>query len=356
MNENKVDKTTKQWYHDLPSLTSDGIVLINSMETIIIVNPQMEKMLGYEPGTCMGQKLQDVCDKTLCDSIETSCTASPDEKCRFLEVPFFTRHGNRRYANIATAPVSLDNGTQTGTLAVVSDVTALHEAKRKLDHTNHKLHLISSITRHDILNKIETIRGYIGLLVRGMSDEKVSNRLHTIDYAAEEIRDILAFSREYEKMGLQDPAWFSVSESFFQAVNRFASHKEVTFHCENEGFCIFADPMFSRVFVNLIENSIVHGASVTTISVTCTVEEGHLCIRYYDNGIGVADEEKEHIFKRGVGSHHGLGLFLIRDILAITDITIWEEGIQHKGVCFVIHIPKGGYRMHDENINGDDTR
>jgi hypothetical protein len=37
-----------------------------------------------------------------------------------------------------------------------------------------------------------------------------------------------------------------------------------------------------------------------------------------DNGIGVAADEKERIFKRGFGKNTGLGMFLTREMLAHT--------------------------------------
>jgi signal transduction histidine kinase len=69
-----------------------------------------------------------------------------------------------------------------------------------------------------------------------------------------------------------------------------------------------------------------------------------LTILYEDNGVGIPPENKEKIFIRGFGKHTGLGLFLIREILSITGITIAETGDYGKGARFEIRVPKGGYR------------
>jgi len=53
---------------------------------------------------------------------------------------------------------------------------------------------------------------------------------------------------------------------------------------------------------------------------------------------------KEKIFNRGVGKNTGLGLFLVREILSITGITIRECGVEGKGARFEIAVPKGAYR------------
>jgi signal transduction histidine kinase len=63
-----------------------------------------------------------------------------------------------------------------------------------------------------------------------------------------------------------------------------------------------------------------------------------------DNGPGVPQKNKEKIFLRGFGKNTGLGLFLIREILAMTDISIRECGNEGEGSRFEIVIPSAAYR------------
>ena len=44
------------------------------------------------------------------------------------------------------------------------------------------------------------------------------------------------------------------------------------------------------------------------------------------------------------GRHTGLGLFLSREILGLTGITITENGIPGSGARFVIRVPPGKWR------------
>lgn len=55
-------------------------------------------------------------------------------------------------------------------------------------------------------------------------------------------------------------------------------------------------------------------------------------------------EDKEHVFRVGFGKHTGLGLFLTREILSITGITIHENGDPGTGVKFEILILHEMYR------------
>ena len=56
-----------------------------------------------------------------------------------------------------------------------------------------------------------------------------------------------------------------------------------------------------------------------------------LVIQWFDDGAGIADGDKENIFKRGFGKNTGLGLFLAQEILGLTGIMKRETGIAGKG-------------------------
>ncbi|MCX6698237.1 MAG: hypothetical protein NTV84_11985 [Methanoregula sp.] len=68
-----------------------------------------------------------------------------------------------------------------------------------------------------------------------------------------------------------------------------------------------------------------------------------------DDGDGVHAGEKERLFTQGFGKNTGLGLFLSREILAITGITITENGTLGKGARFEIHVPAGMWRKKGAN-------
>ena len=109
---------------------------------------------------------------------------------------------------------------------------------------------------------------------------------------------------------------------------------------------IFADRLFEKVFYNLIDNALRHGGDrMKTIHVSAQESDASLAIVCEDDGMGISEEDKKRLFTRGFGRNTGLGLFLSREILAITDITITENGIPGTGARFEIVVPKGMWRM-----------
>lgn len=108
---------------------------------------------------------------------------------------------------------------------------------------------------------------------------------------------------------------------------------------------IFTGPIIQKVFSTLIENSVRHGKTVTNIGLSTTIEENTLTIIYQDNGIGISEEEKDFIFEHRYGKHTGVGLFIAREILDISGLSIRETGIEGKGVRFEIIVPKEKFRF-----------
>ncbi len=88
------------------------------------------------------------------------------------------------------------------------------------------------------------------------------------------------------------------------------------------------------------------GGKITTIRFSVKESVDDQVIVCEDDGDGIGAEDKERIFDRGYGKKKdGLGLFLSREILAITGITIIENGTLGKGARFEIRVPKGMYRI-----------
>jgi signal transduction histidine kinase len=73
-----------------------------------------------------------------------------------------------------------------------------------------------------------------------------------------------------------------------------------------------------------------------------------LVVAWVDNGVGIPAKHKERIFERGFGKNTGLGMFLAREILSLTGITITETGDPGSGARFEMVVPKGMWREGGE--------
>ncbi|NLV27145.1 MAG: PAS domain S-box protein [Methanomicrobiales archaeon] len=233
------------------------------------------------------------------------------------------------------------NGKQV-ILSVGRDISERVLAENALRQANRQINLLTSITRHDILNKISVILTYIDAAKIGCNDTAMLEFLSKMEGATSAIKSQIEFTRIYEDLGINKPKW-QMLDSVMPISGLEGSYSIKT---EVEGFSIFADTMLKKVFSNLLNNSLMHGQHVSEIHVYTLQRDDELDVIWEDDGIGISDEDKEIIFERGFGKNTGLGMFLIREILLLTNISIQETGEYGKGARFEISIPKGNWRRN----------
>jgi len=231
--------------------------------------------------------------------------------------------------------------------SLTEDIEKRRRVEQALGSANKKLSLLSQITRHDISNRIFALLAEIDLAKDLSADPQLRESLEHLERTSMSIQDQIGFTKDYQEIGTQAPGWYQIGVIAKSAAEQLDSH-EVTVATGCDGLEIFADAMIGKVFYNLIQNALRHGEQVTRITFSCAGSGDDLIVSCEDNGIGIALKDKSHIFKKGFGKDSGLGLFLIREILSITGITIQETGEPGKGARFEMTVPKEMYRRTPE--------
>ncbi len=217
-------------------------------------------------------------------------------------------------------------------------------AENSAREANKKLNLLNSITRHDILNQLMVLLGYIEMSLEDISDPGQLEILKKEKAAAQTIQRQITFTRDYQDIGVKAPVWVSVG-AIISNVREAFSFGQVTLEDDTGDLMVFADPLFEKVIYTLIDNSLRYGKKLTQIRFSCGTSSDGITLVCADDGVGVAADVKQKIFNRGYYQHTGFGLYLSREILAITGFSIEETGEPGTGARFEIHIPKGSYRI-----------
>jgi PAS domain S-box-containing protein len=239
-----------------------------------------------------------------------------------------------------------ENDTPVRVDGITSDITERKRAEIALRQVNKQLNLLSSITRHDILNQLLALKGYINLSRVAINNpEKLLEFINKEQQAANTIEEHITFTRDYKDLGATAPSWQNVNDCIRKAMLALPL-RAVHVDLDPADPEVYADSLFQKVFFNLIDNALRYGGvGLKTIQVLSKESDRGLTIICEDNGMGIKDENKKRLFSRGFGKNSGLGLFLSREILSITDITITETGIPGKCARFEIAVPKGAYRF-----------
>jgi PAS domain S-box-containing protein len=223
----------------------------------------------------------------------------------------------------------------------------LETAQGAYRQANTKLNLLNSVTRHDILNHLTVLKGYLSLFEMQVttSDPEIHEFIKRAQEAARSIEEEILFTKTYQDIGVHAPTWQNV-EGLINKAKTGLLPATVSLTIDLGNLEIYADPLLEKTFFTLMENALRHGVHVTAIRFSCYVtDEQTLHLIYEDNGVGISFDEKGHIFDRGYGKHTGFGLFLSKEILSITGFSIIENGEPGKGARFEISVPKEDYRF-----------
>jgi len=317
------------------------------------VNKAFADGVGKPLDAIIGKKIWDVFDRDEADKrflplSRVFATGTGD----VIEVRVPRPDGDRYYITTIT-PIKDTSGSVITCICSSKDITERKRAEDALRRANHHLSLLTDITRHDILNQVSALRGYLDLTRNMLGDPaRIEEYIAKKEQAAAAIERQVAFMNEYQDLGMGEPAWQDVETAvdYTRALLPSDGAGIVTGLAGTE---VYADPLFVKVFTNLLDNSLRHGRHVTEIRVTTRYDDDSLVIVWEDNGIGIPADEKERIFERGFGKHTGFGMFLIREILSLTGITIAETGVPGKGARFEMVVPAGAWRtaaLQDEPV------
>ncbi len=224
------------------------------------------------------------------------------------------------------------------------EITRRVHAEKALKAVNDKLKLLSRIS-HDHLHRtvdqmVETVEN-----ADTHCDDTVArvffNQMRAL---ALNLSRQLFLTESYKNLGISPPAWLGVQQ-ILESGNVALSSGSVSVRFWTERLEIYADPLFKDVLIHLAENAISHGIKIKNLVVTYHETHEGLDLMLEDDGVGIPADKKQRIFEYDEGGHAGIGLFICREILGVTGMTITETGSEGNGARFVIHVPPDGYRI-----------
>ena len=312
---------------------------------ISLANSHAKRMVGYSPQKSEAHpQVFDFTDASLAEKICSFLQEknSADDSLSQQFEGQVTGHDGTHF----TVTVTIGRFPETGQCVLsLLDISERRHAEEALALANKKLNLLNSVTRHDVNNKLLALDGYLQL---AYANPDIPSAARTylkkgLD-SASRIRELIAFTRYYQDLGMHHPDWFNATEEILGAASQIP-HEGIIVRTSLGELQVYMDPLIRKVFYNLIDNALRHGEHVTEISFSRRDDQNGFVIVCTDNGTGIPDEDKERVFERGVGKNTGLGLFLIREILSITGITIRETGTFGKGCRFELQIPQNAGRI-----------
>lgn len=221
-------------------------------------------------------------------------------------------------------------------MALEKEQVIREKSKADLIAKNEQLraNLLRSIS-HDLRTPLTSILGNASNLLSNahLFDEKTKSQIY-LDIYDESwwlinlVENLLSVTKIEDGDMHLNFSYELINEIVEEALKHVDRHKiehKISIHSEDDLMLVKVDSrLMVQVFVNLIDNAIKYTPKGSHIDVFILKKEEEVLIRVQDDGPGISDEDKEHIFERYYQKANtladsrrslGLGLALCRSII-----------------------------------------
>jgi two-component system sensor kinase FixL len=347
----KLQASEKKFRAILDTAT-DAVLSIDQEHRIILFNNAAERIFGYPRAEALGRNLNQLIPPQYGDHYHFVRrfldTRTPRVIGKTLSLTGLRKGGEEFPLELGLSHLEMD-GKDTFT-AIIRDVSEQIQLEKKLRQSERLAAVGQTVAHvaHEIKNPLMIIGGFSEQIRQGVADERALQKLDMILEEVGRLEKLVAslgdFTKQYKLM--KRPA--NINSVLLDVLKIM----EEVYHLANYDFVsnlrdevedINCDPdKLKQVFINLIANSMEAMPDGGRIEMSTEKVGGGVEIRIRDEGIGINEEDVDHIFEpfyttREGGS--GLGLSISYKIVEAHDGEIWAETRTGKGTSFIVWLP-----------------
>ncbi|GED19577.1 putative C4-dicarboxylate sensor kinase [Kurthia gibsonii] len=300
----------------------EGIIAIDKEFTVTIFNPKARQILGIGEQNLLGKKIYDILPDTRLPEILD------------FNQPIYNKelHINQHTILSNRVPIEVD-GETVGAIAIFQDRTEVKKLAEELTGVKEFVQALR-IQNHEHKNKLHTISG---LLQLGHHQEAMdyivevqTTQEKTTNFLNQRIQNQNIAGLVLSKINRGKELGIDVMMDEHSTLERLP--EKLDFHD------------FVVVFGNLVENAFdalqLTSSSSKEIFISIDQNDETLSILVEDNGVGMTDEQIQKIFDNGFttknSANHGIGLYLISDILNKTNGSIDITSSLNEGTSILV--------------------
>ena len=332
--------TEAEWESTFNAI-SDWITMITPDGRILRTNKAAESLFGESTGQVLGLNCFELVHGAEC--LNDDCPRKRmlvSKKREITEIPM--REGNG-WLQVTVDPILNSAGEVISAVHIVRDISERMRSQKAMVQAKKKLNLLNYVTFSDIQNMIFSLSGYQHLAKEMVKEGAAGTIIGKQDEILQKISHSLKFAQSFQDLGLKPPRWQNVNQVFLLAISHL-DFLRIHHTVQLDGLEVFADPLLEQVFQILADNTLTHGKTATHVTLRYAEGPESVTLFFEDDGAGIPADAKEKIFLPDFQKKKGVGLFLAREILDITGITIRETGEPGKGARFEMAVPKGAWK------------
>jgi len=328
----------------------NGVVMMDSSGSILIMNERAEQILGISAAKLIGRhyremKQQFELSQLIIEGFET-------RRHIHEEITFY--YPEERLLELNIVPIYQGNSSEFGgILLVLQDVSAIRRLERM------RSEFVANVS-HELKTPIAAVKGFAETLLGGaVKDEETTKAFLEIIYDESErlnrlIGDILELSKiESRRVPLilspVDIKQFMTHTIALLEVSANRKHIDVNLSSPEELYMEGDEDRLRQIFVNLLSNAISYTPEGGKIFVSISVTEQEMVrISIEDTGIGIPEKDLPRIFERFYrvdkarsrsSGGTGLGLSIVKHLVELHKGTITVQSTVGKGTTFILELP-----------------
>ncbi|HWB38954.1 MAG TPA: PAS domain-containing sensor histidine kinase [Candidatus Saccharimonadales bacterium] len=338
----------------------DGAISTDAFGRITRVNPVALDLLGFQEKEVIGEWFPGKVVAVTADDIPMNLIDRPITKAfltgRTIYEKMYYRRKDGQLIPVSTtvSPILLD-GQPIGAIEVFRDITLDEEIDRMKSE-------FISLASHQLRTPLSAIKTYSHMLVDGfMGDVTDTQRksLHTIIAAANRMNELISTLLNITRI---ESGTISVTlkrvdigmliDEVIAEVSLLAADRsiEVSFNrTPKANLRTKTDPLiFKEVLTNLVVNAVKYTPEKGSVIITARRRAKDTLISVKDNGWGIPEHAQDQVFSKFFRAQNivrrettgtGLGLYLVKGLVAALEGTIWFKSVEGKGTEFSFTVP-----------------
>jgi PAS domain S-box-containing protein len=258
--------------------------------------------------------------------------------------------GNRIDLYVSAAPLHDEAGAIVGAVEVATDITGLRQLQERQQE-------FVSLVSHDLRNPLTSVMGMAQLLSRslarkGLADEvrstemivKSAKRMETM---ISELVESAQFEAGQAVLRKQPTDLAQVLADLVERVGTPQDRERIHVETPEPVPPVLADKdRIERAITNLLTNALKYSSADKPVVVGLIQRDGNATVCVADQGVGIPQEDLEHVFERyfrsqtvGTRDGLGLGLYITRLIVQAHGGQVWGESEVGRGSTFYLSLP-----------------
>lgn len=244
-------------------------------------------------------------------------------------------------------------GSAAGVIVGVSQARAVERARvaqqaetaaARAEEQRKWFDYLNGLLRHEVLNNAHVISGYAD---QALADDSgaVDASLRTIRSQSEDmtrvIQDVRVLIESQHGGGSLEPVDLSavLADELADAEAADPSVRVEAF--VPDGVHVRADDLVNRVFGNLFANAVEHNdGEEPTLEVSVETTADDVIVHVSDDGPGIPPDVREHLFERTGRGDHGVGLYLVHELVERYDGCVELTASGRDGTTFSVTLPR----------------